>query len=139
MDLQCPQCGSRDLRYSHLRTPGERLASLVGVRPVRCRGCRARFSWRLWKFSDLRYARCPKCLRMDLGIWPESHYRLPTFRSILLQLGANPYRCEYCRYNFVSFRRRKERFSFHRWKKERDEVTRAAATPVPEQMPPAED
>jgi hypothetical protein len=76
---------------------------------------------------------------MDLGIWPESHYRLPTFRSILLQLGANPYRCEYCRYNFVSFRRRKERFSFHRWKKERDEVTRAAATPVPEQMPPAED
>jgi endogenous inhibitor of DNA gyrase (YacG/DUF329 family) len=104
-----------------MQTPRERLTGLVGTHPVRCRRCRTRFVARLWKFSDIRYTRCPKCLRMDLGIWSESHYRVPAFRSILLQLGGNPYRCEYCRHNFVSFRQRKECFSFNRWRKPKEE------------------
>jgi hypothetical protein len=31
-------------------------------------------------------------------------------KNLLLFLGANPYRCEYCRHNFVTFRLRKARY-----------------------------
>jgi hypothetical protein len=34
-----------------------------------------------------------------------------------LQLGAYKTRCEYCRYDFASFRKRKETFTFSRWRK----------------------
>ena len=112
----CPKCSSHNLRHSHLRSPSERLASLFGVHPIRCRDCRTRFILRTWRLTDLRYARCPKCLRMDLAVWSLSHYRVPPFRSFLISLGANPYRCEYCRHNFVSFRRRKERFDPKRYR-----------------------
>jgi hypothetical protein len=49
-----------------------------------------------------------------------------------MRLGARPYRCEYCRINFVSFRRRLEKFSFRRWKtrnrhREAAETTSVAA------------
>jgi len=47
---------------------------------------------------------------MDLSVWSERHYRVSGFKSFLLSLGANPYRCESCRHNFLSFRRRKERY-----------------------------
>jgi len=108
--LTCPQCGSRDLRHSHFRNAVERLGGLFGIYPLRCRVCRARFVVRTWRMADLRYAKCPKCMRMDLSVWSETHYRVATFKSFLLSLGANPYRCESCRHNFISFRRRKERF-----------------------------
>jgi hypothetical protein len=51
---------------------------------------------------------------MDLSVWSERHYRVSAYKSILLSLGANPYRCESCRHNFLSFRRRKERFRHRR-------------------------
>ncbi len=35
--------------------------------------------------------------------------------ALRLSLGAKPFRCEYCRINFASFRRRREKFSFRRW------------------------
>jgi len=108
--IECPKCGSNNLRYSHLRSASERLASLLGLRPIRCRQCRARFTIRTWTLEELRFARCPKCLRTDLGIWSESHYRVSAARSLLLWLGASPFRCEYCRHNFISFRLRKHRF-----------------------------
>jgi len=47
---------------------------------------------------------------MDLSRWSRNDYRVTFFRGLLLSLGANPYRCEYCRTNFVSFRRRKEKY-----------------------------
>jgi hypothetical protein len=47
---------------------------------------------------------------MDLSRWSRNDYRVPFFRGLLLSLGASPYRCEYCRVNFVSFRRRKEKY-----------------------------
>lgn len=112
--IACPQCGSRDVRHSHLRSASERLGSLIGVHPIRCRVCRKRFILRTWSLSDLRYAKCPKCMRMDLSVWSERHYRVSAYKSILLSLGANPYRCESCRHNFLSFRRRKERFRHRR-------------------------
>jgi hypothetical protein len=54
---------------------------------------------------------------MDLSLWSEKDAHLSAFAAMRLNLGAKPYRCEYCRLNFVSFRQRHERFSFKRWAK----------------------
>jgi hypothetical protein len=109
MTLLCPNCGSRNVRYSQLRTPRERLASLAGIRPLRCRECRQRFVVKVWDLADLPYARCPKCLNMTLSTWSPSHYHVTAGRGFKLFFGARPYRCETCRCNFVSFRPRKYR------------------------------
>jgi len=106
----CPQCGSSNIRFAHMRTPAERAAIVFGVRPLRCRDCRARFKARVWKLSEAAYARCSRCWRTDLASWSPSQYRVSFFKSLLLFLGANPYRCEYCRHNFVTFRIRKQRY-----------------------------
>ena len=132
MSLSCPKCGSRDLRFSRTRGTLERLKKIVGIRPFRCRDCHTRFIARWWSLSDLAYARCPKCWRMDLSRWDEKHFHPPRYMRLAVKAGANPYRCEYCRFNFVSFRRRKERFSFHRWSKIREQAGQ------PEQPVPAE-
>lgn len=106
----CPQCGSRSLRFSHVRTPAERAAIVLGIRPLRCRDCRLRFKGRVWSLSEAAYARCSKCWRTDLSSWDPSQYHVSFFKNLLLALGANPYRCEYCRHNFVTFRLRKARY-----------------------------
>jgi hypothetical protein len=50
------------------------------------------------------------------------------WKRFLLGLGAHALRCEYCRFNFVSFRKRKERFGFHGWRKlKRDKASAAKA------------
>jgi DNA-directed RNA polymerase subunit RPC12/RpoP len=114
MHVVCPQCGGRNIRYSSLRGASEKLGSLAGVRPLRCRDCRKRFTGRVWSLSALRYAHCPKCLRTDLTSWSASHYSVPFGRSVLLFFGARPYRCDYCRHNFVSFRHRKHSLASRR-------------------------
>jgi len=106
---KCPDCGGRNLRYAHLRSPSEKIARLVGVRPVRCRDCRQRFVHRTWNLSNLSQARCPTCLGAELTSWSPSHYHLSFGKGLLLFFGAHPYRCERCRNNFVSFRKRKRR------------------------------
>ena len=123
MPLSCPSCGSRNLRYSRFRDRLERLRSLAGVRPLRCRDCRTRFTERTWRITSIRYARCPRCWRMDLSTWSEGDYYTPLLRRLALRLGARPWRCEYCRCNFVSFRARRERFTFRRWVRQEDEQT----------------
>ena len=132
MTVVCPQCGSRNIRYSGLRGASEKLASLAGVRPLRCRDCRNRFTSRIWSLSALRYAHCPKCLRADLTTWSTSHYSVPFGRGVLLFFGAHPYRCEYCRHNFVSFRRRKHGSSSrrHRSPGEAEQITTAGSSDV---------
>lgn len=115
--ISCPKCGSRNLRYALLRDGGERWRSWFGTRPLRCRDCRCRFTNRTWDFSGLIYARCPMCWRADLSTWSLKYCHVPAHVSFLLWLGAKPYRCEYCRRNFVSFRKQYERFTFHRWRK----------------------
>ena len=117
MPLTCPGCGSRRLRFSRIRSFSERLWSWLGIRPLRCRDCRLRFIERTWRPSSMKYARCPKCWRMDLATWSEEDYFATRRQIVMLRLGAKPYRCEYCRCNFVSFRPRRERFSFRRWAK----------------------
>jgi hypothetical protein len=55
---------------------------------------------------------------MDLNGWTGKTHKSPPFRVALkVALGARKFRCEYCRLNFASFRRRKEAFTFKRWKK----------------------
>lgn len=88
---------------------------------MRCADCSARYTESLWQFGNWRYARCPKCYRMDLGTWSESHYIIPWNIRLLLGLGAKKFRCEICRCNFASFRWLKERFSFHRYRKQKKE------------------
>jgi hypothetical protein len=70
---------------------------------------------------------------MDLNTWSPEDHHVRAGQLVLMQLGAKPYRCEYCRINFVSFRGRKEKFSFKRWRRYRKyEADTRAATAVQE-------
>lgn len=80
--------------------------------------CKTGFIAPLIDFNDLSYARCPVCHRMDLNGWTGKTYTDPPFWvKLKVSLGASKWRCEYCRLNFASFRRRKEIFTFKRWKR----------------------
>jgi len=116
MTVSCPNCGSRYLRVSRTRGLGEKLRDMFGTSPLRCGDCGVRFVARTWDLSVLTHSRCPKCLRMDLNVWTEQQYWPSNFMKLCLKFGAHPWRCEYCRHNFVSFRPRLERFSFNRWR-----------------------
>ncbi len=63
---------------------------------------------------------------MDLSRWSEDDYYVPLARRILLRLGAHPYRCEYCRVNFVSFRSRRERYRSRRQRRAEEQTATAA-------------
>jgi hypothetical protein len=52
---------------------------------------------------------------MDLSKWLPKHFDAPFWMKLKTMLGANRWRCEYCRIYFASFRQRKEIFSFQRW------------------------
>src|SRR5580700_10110055 len=112
MQLACPKCGLRDVRVSHRRGFAEFLRALVGIYPLRCRRCNARWETSEWHSGDWRYARCPKCYRQQLTTWSEQYYNAPGWIILQLRLGATPYRCAACRCNFASFKKCKERFSW---------------------------
>ena len=115
--IECPRCGSRYLRPSRPRNFSERIAALWFVSPIRCRDCKNRFRARILSIARQRFARCPNCLRMDLGIWSVNSFDPPFWSRIKLAMGGHRWRCEYCRLSFVSLRQRKEVFSFRRWGK----------------------
>jgi hypothetical protein len=54
---------------------------------------------------------------MDLNAWTGKTFKPEGFVRLKVLLGAFKWRCEYCRLNFASFRKRKEVFTFSRWKK----------------------
>ena len=86
--------------------------------PFRCLDCKARFIAPPIVWADLFFARCPVCRRMDLNGWTGKTYtNPPAWVAFKVVLGARKWRCEYCRLNFASFRRRKEVFTFKRWKR----------------------
>jgi predicted Zn-ribbon and HTH transcriptional regulator len=116
MTVSCPDCGSRYLRASRCRSVRERMRTLLGISPLRCADCGTRFVARTWDLSVITHSRCPKCLRMDLNVWTDQQYWPGPLTKLKIKLGAHPWRCEYCRYNFASFRPRLERFSFNRWR-----------------------
>ena len=115
--MECPKCGSRFLRPSQTRTFREKLRALWFVMPVRCKDCKTRFVTDTTGFQYLSFARCPNCRRMDLNRWSGETFVPRGITWLKVSLGAARFRCEYCRLNFASFRKRKEVFSFKRWKR----------------------
>jgi transcription elongation factor Elf1 len=114
MSVACPQCGSRFVRESRERA-GEKMPRFMS--PLRCQHCRTRFIARTFVPSDLKWARCPRCERMDLSSWTGKTYAPRFLMGLKITFGAHRWRCEYCRVNFASFRPRKEIFTFSRWQK----------------------
>lgn len=112
MQLVCPKCGSREARLSQQRTIGEIFKAVVGIYPLRCRRCRARWETSVWAGGAWKYARCPRCYRQELTTWSEQYYNPPAWTKFLLSLGATRYRCAACRCNFASFKPCKERFKW---------------------------
>jgi hypothetical protein len=120
MDNACPACGAHDVRLAHSQGFSEHALELVGVYPIRCKRCQMRFRRRLWNFSQVKYARCPRCYRTELSTWSEQYYNPPFSVKLKLRLGATPYRCEFCRCNFASFRACQERFSWRKHRRQPD-------------------
>ena len=117
--VSCPHCSSKSLRMSKVRGFGGRMRSMIGILPFRCRQCDKRFNAAIWNLTIIHYARCPKCLRMELSTWSEQYYKAP-FRIVAkLRLGATPYRCDFCRCNFASFRACKEKYSWRMARQQR--------------------
>jgi hypothetical protein len=102
--LICASCGGEDLRRSRRQTVFEAVRMAVGLYPFRCLRCESRFWVSVWLFSKLPFAKCPRCLRMQLTVCPEKHFHSTLWRNLLLTFGAHRYRCSACRYNFCSFR-----------------------------------
>lgn len=117
MSVCCPKCGSRFLKVGKVSSAGGHFAALRGIHALQCGDCKNRFTGRTLVVSDVKYARCPKCLRMDLNLWSEREFQGSRWMQMLIRVGARRFRCEYCRLNFVSFRKRKEIFTFRRWVK----------------------
>jgi hypothetical protein len=112
----CPKCGSRYLRPAVCRSFAERMGKLRFIDPLRCLDCQTRFVAQTMVWRDLMYARCPDCRRMDLNSWTGKTYNPHFWTDVKIKFGALRWRCEYCRYNFASFRKRKEVFTFNRWR-----------------------
>lgn len=125
--VRCPSCGSSSIRSSQIRDGREKFKSFFGFIPFRCKQCSGRFSAPIWNLRFARYARCPKCLRLELSTWSEQFYIAPLSTRLYLRMGATPYRCEFCRCNFASFRRCKERFSWRRRREARAALAAADA------------
>ena len=53
---------------------------------------------------------------MDLNGWTGKTHQAKGWTAIKVVLGAFKWRCEYCRINFASFRKRRESFTFSRWR-----------------------
>jgi len=87
------------------------------ITPLRCLDCKRRFVDRTLRWGELKFSRCPVCLRQDLNAWSGKTYEPPFWMGVKVSFGAHKWRCEYCRLNFASFRPRKEVFTFSRWKK----------------------
>ncbi len=111
MLITCPSCGSESLRTSKARSLSETVLNLIGLFAFRCLDCDHRFRASIWRVRQLFYAKCPRCLRLDLSKWNTTHYSPPFTTSLAVACGAKSVRCEYCRHNFWSFRRVKVQFN----------------------------
>lgn len=110
MKLQCPACGSFNVRQSQTTTWMEKFRYWLGISPVRCKNCDERFESSLLDIRNAMYSRCPRCYRQDLSTWDTSHYNAPTRWHIYMAFGARRRRCEGCRHNFISFRPAKAKY-----------------------------
>jgi len=100
----CQHCGSSSLRRSRRQSVVEIGKMALGVYPFRCLDCHQRSWVNIWLFSKLPYAKCPKCLGLELTTWPRKHYHVNLWNKLLMTFGAHRYRCSICRENFLSFK-----------------------------------
>ncbi len=135
MPLDCPKCGSRNLRPATPADKSEEIRSYFFIAPLRCKDCKTRFVSRTIFPEDLRWARCPECDRFDLNGWTGKTYTPTGWTWLKAYFGAYKWRCEYCRLNFASFRKRKEAFTFSRWKKKNPDAVAEAGAEVPGPRP----
>lgn len=111
MSLACPQCGSDEVRLSRRQFSLRRVLRAFGIYHFRCEKCGHLFKSSIHRLRHIFYAKCPSCHRMDLSRWTRDYYNPPFFTRLMLALGADPIRCEYCRNNFWSYRKVREKFS----------------------------
>lgn len=107
---------------SHQQGIGDYFKSFLGIYQMRCRRCRARWQTSVWSAGAWRFARCPRCYRQELTTWSEQYYHPPAWTTMLLRMGATPYRCAACRCNFASFRPCKEKLSWRSRPAQKDET-----------------
>lgn len=110
LPFRCAACGSQSLRRSHRHSIFELPKMMTGQFPFRCNECHYRFfinvwATSVWTPSKGKCARCPQCLGVKLDDWPQNR-RPHLWQSLMLKFGANRYRCNVCRTNFVTFRKR---------------------------------
>ena len=117
MPVQCPNCGSRHLRDSAMKESTDKIRRWRFETALRCVDCKTRFVASTLALGDIFYAKCPVCRKLDLNSWPGKTYTPTGWTAFAVNLGAKKWRCEYCRLNFASFRKRKEVFSFKRWQR----------------------
>jgi hypothetical protein len=108
--VQCPECGGRNIRSERTHGFREKCLAIGGFYAFFCQDCCARFLERPIELASVVYAKCPKCLRMDLSAWDAKYYRVGWWTSFRVWLGAHRWRCEPCRVNFVSWRMRREKY-----------------------------
>lgn len=109
--IVCPHCDSHKVKPASPRGFRERLLSLFGYEPARCSDCGNHFlAMPAGGLGAATYAKCPRCLRMDLTTWDPKYYRASSWLELKVWFGAHRWRCEPCRTNFVSFRSRKEKY-----------------------------
>lgn len=101
--LTCPSCGASTVRRSRRATTREMIRMMIGIYPFRCTSCGDRFWANVFLFNSWRWAKCPRCLNLNLTDWPKRHYHSSTWLQMLTTFGAQKHRCSRCRHNFVSF------------------------------------
>ncbi len=108
--ISCPNCQSTHVRSAKPKDLNELVGEFLGTYCFRCAQCGLQFQHSVFGTGSLIYAKCPKCFRMDLTTWSESHYRPTFWMRVKRMLGAKRVRCEACRCNFVSFRKRQSTY-----------------------------
>lgn len=108
--ILCPNCGGQHYRVAKPQNFNEIVAEFLGTFCFRCAKCGHHFQHSVFGRETVFYAKCPRCFRMDLTTWSESHYRPTWWTKLQIALGAKRLRCEGCRCNFVSFRGRREKY-----------------------------
>lgn len=83
----CPNCYSRDIRFSRRKTNRERiLCVLFYIRPFRCRNCWSRF----WKLETIQHRRAATMERKNIAVnAPRSRFSTAAvFNPVILVLSA---------------------------------------------------
>ena len=110
--ISCPLCQSPRVRPARTKGFREILLKLLGYDCARCLQCGHRFmATPIGSLGNVTYAKCPRCLRLDLAVWDPKYYRASFWTELKVWFGGHRWRCEPCRTNFVSFRPRKEKYS----------------------------